>query len=93
MRRPAKKTSQLIANVKMQLTPAKLEAADRSRRRVVFNQTCAKCHRLFGVGGSIGPDLTGPNHPEVFVIGDLALARDAKGEPLPGMAPVAMQPR
>ncbi len=39
----------------------------------------------------IGPDLTVPNHPEVFVIGDLALARDADGEPLPGMAPVAMQ--
>jgi len=24
----------------------------------LFNDTCAKCHRLFGQGGQIGPDLT-----------------------------------
>ncbi len=36
-------------------------------------------------------DLTLPGHPEIFVIGDLALAIDAKGQPLPGLAPVAMQ--
>jgi len=35
-------------------------------------------------------DLTVPGHPEVYVIGDLALfAHD--GAPLPGVAPVAMQ--
>ena len=39
----------------------------------------------------VGPDLTLAGHPEVFVIGDLAHARDARGEPLPGLAPVAMQ--
>jgi NADH dehydrogenase len=38
----------------------------------------------------VQPDLTIPNHPEVFVIGDLAHARDA-GKLLPGVAPVAMQ--
>jgi NADH:ubiquinone reductase (H+-translocating) len=30
-------------------------------------------------------------HPEIFVIGDTALALDEGGEPLPGLAPVAMQ--
>lgn len=25
----------------------------------LFNQSCAKCHQLFGEGGKIGPDLTG----------------------------------
>jgi NADH dehydrogenase len=51
----------------------------------------------FGVerdrGGRIivEPDLSLPGHPEVFVIGDLAHARDANGQPLPGLAPVAMQ--
>ena len=36
-------------------------------------------------------DLTLPGHPEVFVIGDLASISDRRGQPLPGIAPVAMQ--
>jgi NADH dehydrogenase len=42
---------------------------------------------------SVGPDLTIPNHPEVFAIGDMVQVRDAGGNvvPLPGVAPVAMQ--
>ncbi len=32
-----------------------------------------------------------PNHPEVFVIGDLAACADASGRPLPALAPVAIQ--
>ncbi len=36
-------------------------------------------------------DLTVPGHPEIFVIGDLALCRDGQGRPLPAVAPVAMQ--
>ena len=36
-------------------------------------------------------DLTVLGHPEIFVIGDLAHVDGAPGEPLPGVAPVAMQ--
>ena len=39
----------------------------------------------------VEPDLSIPGHPEVFVIGDLAAAKDATGKPLPGVAPVAIQ--
>jgi NADH dehydrogenase len=39
----------------------------------------------------VAADLSVPGHREVFVIGDLASANDAAGEPLPGVAPVAMQ--
>jgi len=39
----------------------------------------------------VGPDLTLPGHPEVFVIGDTAHALGADGKPLPGVAPVAKQ--
>jgi NADH dehydrogenase len=39
----------------------------------------------------VGTDLTVPGHPEIFVIGDLALCRDEQGRPLPAVAPVAMQ--
>ena len=40
---------------------------------------------------TVGPDLTVPGHPEIFVIGDTAQAMGAGGKPLPGLAPVAKQ--
>ncbi len=32
---------------------------DASAGRVVYNSLCSKCHKLFGEGGEVGPDLTG----------------------------------
>jgi len=39
----------------------------------------------------VNPDLTVPDHPEIFVVGDLAAARNKDGSPVPGVAPAAMQ--
>ena len=39
----------------------------------------------------VAPDLSVPGHSNVFVIGDTAHALDRKGQPLPGVAPVAKQ--
>jgi NADH dehydrogenase len=39
----------------------------------------------------VGPDLSVPGHPEVFVIGDQARVDGPAGKPFPGVAPVAMQ--
>jgi NADH dehydrogenase len=39
----------------------------------------------------VEPGLSIPGHREVFVIGDLASMNNEKGQPLPGVAPVAMQ--
>ncbi len=39
----------------------------------------------------VGTDLTVPDHPEIFVIGDTAHALGRDGKPLPGLAPVAKQ--
>lgn len=39
----------------------------------------------------VGTDLSIDGRPDVFAIGDTAMARDAAGEPLPGLAPVAKQ--
>jgi len=36
-------------------------------------------------------DLTIPDRPEIFAIGDLSRSLDVAGNPLPGVAPVAMQ--
>ncbi|MCA9150994.1 MAG: c-type cytochrome, partial [Planctomycetales bacterium] len=49
----------LIELYKRRLSPANLEIADAAAGRTVFQKTCANCHRLFGEGGSIGPDITG----------------------------------
>jgi NADH:ubiquinone reductase (H+-translocating) len=39
----------------------------------------------------VEPDLSLPGHPEVFVLGDMANYPHQTGEPLPGVAPVAIQ--
>lgn len=39
----------------------------------------------------VGPDLAIPGHDNIFVIGDLASAKNESGGPLPGLAPVAIQ--
>ncbi|HZH51487.1 MAG TPA: NAD(P)/FAD-dependent oxidoreductase [Microvirga sp.] len=39
----------------------------------------------------VGPDLSVPGLENVYVIGDLALAKDERGRPLPGLAQVAHQ--
>lgn len=39
----------------------------------------------------VADDLTIPGFPDIFVVGDLAFAKNKKGNPLPGVAQVAMQ--
>jgi NADH:ubiquinone reductase (H+-translocating) len=39
----------------------------------------------------VEPDLTIPEHPEIFVIGDACHAKGKDEKPLPGIAPVAIQ--
>jgi NADH dehydrogenase len=53
----------------------------------------SRTHTETDKGGRIkvDPDLTIPNYPDIYVIGDLASAMDREGKPLPGLAQVAMQ--
>lgn len=39
----------------------------------------------------VGPDLSLPGYPEIFVIGDTAAVLDPNGRPVPGIAPAAKQ--
>jgi NADH dehydrogenase len=57
--------------------------------RTLAKRTSAETDR----GGHIkvAPDLTIPNFPDIYVVGDLALITDKDGKTLPGVAQVAMQ--
>lgn len=39
----------------------------------------------------VEPDLSLPQHPDIFAVGDMANYSHQDGQPLPGVAPVAMQ--
>jgi len=54
-----------LAKYKAQLTTAALKNADPRNGRLVFSKTCQQCHKLYGQGGTIGPDLTGSNRADL----------------------------
>jgi putative heme-binding domain-containing protein len=48
-----------IARLQNQLTPTTLKLANVKNGRLLFDKHCATCHKLFGEGQSVGPELTG----------------------------------
>jgi putative heme-binding domain-containing protein len=57
---PAEKKA-AVAALKQTLTKSTLAAADKSAGRALFAKTCANCHKFYGEGQTVGPDLTGAN--------------------------------
>jgi putative heme-binding domain-containing protein len=51
----------LIAHYRESLLLNQSKNASPANGRVHFNKICASCHKMFGQGKSIGPDLTGSN--------------------------------
>jgi putative heme-binding domain-containing protein len=51
----------LISKYREKLTPPNLAAADLGSGRMIFDKVCGNCHKMFGQGKGIGPDLTGSN--------------------------------
>ncbi|AMV20366.1 PVC-type heme-binding CxxCH protein [Planctomyces sp. SH-PL14] len=58
----------LMAELKGRLSDEVLAKADLSNGRLVFRNTCLKCHKLYGEGQTIGPDLTGSNRSNLDYI-------------------------
>jgi len=54
-----------IAALKGRLTPELLAKADMDRGRELYAARCAACHKLYGSGGELGPDLTGSGRSEI----------------------------
>ena len=57
---PAERVRQ-IRHWQRELDPSRNSLPDLQRGRAVFRQVCANCHKLFGEGRSVGPELTGSN--------------------------------
>src|SRR5207249_2791174 len=57
--------------------------------RTLASRTQAQTDRTGRI--TVTSQLTIPNFPNIFVVGDLALSLDKTGKPLPGVAQVAMQ--
>jgi putative membrane-bound dehydrogenase-like protein len=57
--------ARMIARYKTMLTRQPSQAPDRSLGRAVYAKVCQQCHTLFGVGGQVGPDLTGSNRADL----------------------------
>lgn len=61
-----------IANWKMLLTPEVIASADPAKGKATFAALCGACHKLYGEGGAIGPDLTGSDrHNLDYLLGNI----------------------
>jgi putative heme-binding domain-containing protein len=54
-----------------------LAKADATKGHAIFNAICGQCHKLFGEGQSVGPDLTGSNRGNLDYLLDNVLDPNA----------------
>lgn len=55
----------MVERWRNQLTPEVISKGDATRGKALFTRNCAACHRMFGEGGNLGPDLTGGQRGEL----------------------------
>ena len=54
------------------LSPDAVADGDAANGRAIFNRTCAACHKMYGHGGNIGPDITGANRTNLeYLLGNI----------------------
>jgi putative membrane-bound dehydrogenase-like protein len=68
---------ELITRYKSLLTGDQLASANRGHGRALYQKNCASCHKLFGSGEAIGPDLTGSNRADLDYILENLIAPNA----------------
>lgn len=59
VRATSEQRARLIRGYQQQLSAETLAQADLRAGRAIYQRTCANCHKLFGEGGQIGPEITG----------------------------------
>jgi putative heme-binding domain-containing protein len=55
----------LVAELKARHTVETLAKADLSKGRALYAAVCGQCHKLYGEGGALGPDLTGSGRHDI----------------------------
>jgi putative membrane-bound dehydrogenase-like protein len=55
----------LVAELKARHTPESLAKADLGKGRALYAGVCGQCHKLYGEGGALGPDLTGSGRHDI----------------------------
>jgi putative membrane-bound dehydrogenase-like protein len=55
----AERKAELTKKYRNLLTAESIKTADAVKGKALFTKNCASCHKLFGEGGTVGPDLTG----------------------------------
>jgi len=54
------------------LSPDALAKADPQHGRALFRKTCYACHKLYGEGGAVGPEITGANRSNLeYILGNV----------------------
>ena len=70
---------QLSGNIKTEyqkyqrlITDQSIADASPEEGKTIFERTCAACHKMYGEGGDIGPDLTGSNRANTaYLLGNI----------------------
>jgi putative membrane-bound dehydrogenase-like protein len=65
VRDTAPQKQEQLAKYKAQLTPTTLKSANLKNGKAIYAKTCQACHKLYGEGTAIGPDLTGSNRNDL----------------------------
>ncbi|MBH55276.1 MAG: dehydrogenase [Opitutaceae bacterium] len=66
---PKDKDKEIAINrYKFLLSDEYMAQADVVNGKAIYDQTCAACHKMYGEGGIIGPDITGSNRADLDYI-------------------------
>jgi putative membrane-bound dehydrogenase-like protein len=65
-------TEALFVKYRSLLNVESLRRADPRHGRVLFDRTCIACHKMYGQGGAIGPEITGANRRNLeYLLGNV----------------------
>jgi putative membrane-bound dehydrogenase-like protein len=65
MNAPKADMAQRVKKYQDLLTPAALAKGNATTGKSIFMATCGACHKLFGEGQNVGPDITGSNRADL----------------------------